>query len=57
LPAVAEKAQGSQILKVALASTFYYRKDMIGIPESLACKALKPPSGEKLFPMGPARAP
>jgi hypothetical protein len=54
---VAEKAQGTQILKVALSSAFHHGQDMIGIPESLAREPLEPPSGQKPLPMCATRAP
>jgi hypothetical protein len=54
---VAEKTQGSQILKVAFSSAFYDGQNMISIPESLAREPLEPPFGEKPLPMGPTRAP
>jgi hypothetical protein len=54
---MAEQAQGTQVLQVALSPAFHYRKNVIGVPERLARKPCESPLGEKPLPVGPARAP
>jgi hypothetical protein len=54
---MAEQAQGAQVLQVALAPSFHYRKNMIGVPQRLARESRKSPLREKPLPVGSARAP
>jgi len=50
---MAEKTQGTQVLKIAFPATLHDGQDMIGIPERFAIQAFEPPFSEKPQPVGP----
>ena len=53
---MAEKTQGTQVLKIALSAPLHDGQDMISIPKRLAIQTFESPFREKPQPVGPARA-
>ena len=53
---MAEKAQRSQILKIALSAALHDGQDMISIPQCFSRKPPQTPLSEKPQPVGSARA-
>jgi hypothetical protein len=54
LPAVADKAQGSEVLQIAFTTALDHRDDMIRVPQGFPADPLETPPREQLLPMAPA---
>jgi hypothetical protein len=57
LLAVAEQAQGAEVVQVAFSAAFGYGKNVVGVPERLAGEPFQSPSSQKLFTLGSAGSP
>jgi hypothetical protein len=51
---MARQAEGSEVLKIALASAFDHGNHVVCIPETLSCKLLESPTRQELFPVCPS---